>query len=184
MPVQAVAMGTEIREQRVFLIFTVCLGINNRLILPDRFFCALQDLKLHAFHVDFQEVAARKVKGINGDGLHRFSLSGVFKFHSAPVVNPVHIKHGNRDCALTAPYKAFLQAMDVREAVKRNVSGKELKDEPLRLKRPNLSLIACKLRQMDCMGADIGARFNHDMARLDDLLENIRFALTVFPVKP
>ena len=74
--------------------------------------------------------------------------------------------------------------MDVREAVKRNVSGKELKDEPLRLKRPNLSLIACKLRQMDCMGADIGACFNHDMARLDDLLENIRFALAVFPVKP
>ena len=74
--------------------------------------------------------------------------------------------------------------MDIREAVKRNVSGKKLKDKPLRLKGPNLSVIACKLRQMDRMRADIGASFHHDIARLNDLLENICFALAEFPVKP
>ena len=78
---------------------------------------------------------------------------------------------------------AGVDGADVKGLVEGDVGAEDLENDALGLEGVDLARGADELGEMDGVGADVGADFNRDLPRREQLGENLGFELAIFAVE-
>ena len=130
--------------------------------------------QLGTLDIDLEEIAAGEIQAVDGNDRHALALLVFAQAEAAEIVRLVVVDRGD-DHGAGAIAGGGVMAVDIGQAVERDVRAEGLKDDALRLDGVNEAVHAHVLGQGDGVGADIGAGFDDRGAGADELLEEVGF---------